>query len=44
MRNLSNSPPLKKDPLLDEPKGGTDELINYLEQKLEDIEKKLFNT
>ena len=33
----------KKDPLLDDSKGN-DDLINYLEQKLEEIEKKLVNT
>jgi hypothetical protein len=35
--------PKRKDPLLDDSKGN-DDLINYLEQKLEEIEKKLSNT
>lgn len=35
--------PKKKDPLLDESRGN-DDLINYLESKLEEIEKKLANT
>jgi chaperonin cofactor prefoldin len=42
MRN-SLASPKKKDPLLDDSKGN-DDLINYLEQKLEEIEKKLAGT
>ena len=42
IRNSLGSPK-RKDPLLDDSKGN-DDLINYLEQKLEEIEKKLSNT
>jgi chromosome segregation ATPase len=41
LRNSLGSP--KKDSLLDDSKGN-DDLINFLEQKLEEIEKKLANT
>ena len=40
---VSQTSPKKKDPLLDESRGN-DDLINYLESKLEEIEKKLANT
>lgn len=45
LKGLRNSQvsPKKKDPLLDESRGN-DDLINYLESKLEEIEKKLANT
>ena len=42
IRNSLGSPK-RKDPLLDESRGN-DDLINYLESKLEEIEKKLAST
>jgi hypothetical protein len=45
LKGLRNSigSPKRKDPLLDESRGN-DDLINYLESKLEEIEKKLAST